>query len=246
MLLNKPTHEREVYAEKSIALSCFWRCMSDRDTANELIERLYDTVFDKEVFDCFRDSIDEAEASGKILADLSDGEVIDVAVACFAVYNMSRDNGGQRFSGEKFPSTDAYLQKIGRLNEVADRFESVDVIHADAFDLIGNDKYNSSDVMIYIDPPYLPEVVPGKYYRHNINRAGHIRLLERIRVMESKIVLSGYDDTTWLYNRYLLDGEGLSDSDSCFRQWQRFELENYSTVTRKSNKNRLEILWSNF
>ena len=65
VMLNKAAHDKEIYIEKSISLCCFWRCMADKDLAESVVDRLYDTAFDREIFDSFCDRIDTAEASGQ-------------------------------------------------------------------------------------------------------------------------------------------------------------------------------------
>jgi DNA adenine methylase len=238
VLLNKAPHDREIYNESLLALCCFWRCMSDKAAAHKLVERLYDdTAFNKDVFDDYRGAIDKAEANGMKLTDLSDRDVMDLAVACFVVFHMSRDNGGLRFSSAKFPSTDVYHSRIGRLVEVAERVEGIEVKHGSAFDFLNDSCFNSPDVALYCDPPYLPDAVPGVYYRYNLDRKGHIRLLERLREMECRVLLSGYDDATHMYDNYLLDGGK--------NRWRRYEIPNYSTVTRGDSQ-RVEVLWCNY
>ncbi|MPM20318.1 hypothetical protein SDC9_66747 [bioreactor metagenome] len=51
VLLNKPRHEVEFYNDSSIGLCAFFHLMSKRDTAEELIRRLYDTDYSQECFD---------------------------------------------------------------------------------------------------------------------------------------------------------------------------------------------------
>lgn len=43
VLLNKPRHPVEIYNDASAGLCAFMRCMSDPQTAREVIRRLYDT-----------------------------------------------------------------------------------------------------------------------------------------------------------------------------------------------------------
>jgi site-specific DNA-adenine methylase len=245
--LHKVPHDTEIYIEKSVSLCCFWQCMSDKSAAIELMEKLYATDYDQMAFEHFHNAIDEAEARGRRLTDLPDGEVLDLAAACFITITTSRDNAGLRYHDGRQIKHAAYLKAVDRLAGVADRFSGTEIIHADALDILDGDRFNSADVMIYLDPVYLPEM-GKKYthnhtlYRHNFTYAEHIRLLQRIRKMKAKLVLSGYADDTDLYDRYLLDGEGFDGAD--FRPWERYEIETISSVA-KGDKKRTEVLWAN-
>jgi site-specific DNA-adenine methylase len=244
VLLNKMPHDKEVYADMSLALCCFWRCMSDSDISVELIEKLYDSDYDRETFDSYRNTIDEVETSGKRLSDMSGGDIIEIAAACFIVHSMSRDSAGWRYNDSRIKTHEAYLRSVDRLIEVSGRFEGVTVEHADAIDLLCSNRFNNPGVMLYIDPVYLPETGRGnsrndKLYRHKFAYVDHIVMLELIRGMKCKIVLSGYVDNTELYDRYL-----MSETGSC-RQWARYEIDAVSSVAR-GDKHRTEILWVNY
>ncbi|GHU93151.1 DNA methyltransferase [Clostridia bacterium] len=243
VLLNKPPHTREVYAEKELSLCCFWRCLSDRETAIELVGKLGGLVYSRESFDKHQEIISKAH----VVETLSDDEVIEVAVACFVMHTMSRDNAGIRFGGGRFPSNASYLKTIERIPEVADRFRGTEVLCDDALDLLGGTRFDSPDVMLYLDPVYLPEAGRKRsfnhtLYRHPFGYDEHVRLLERVRGMRSKILISGYDDNTRLYDRYLIEGEGLPQG---FRPWHKYEILSVSTVAR-GDKKRSEVLWANY
>lgn len=62
-LLNKPRHAREFYNDSSAGLCAFVRLMSQPDTADQLIERLYETEYSQEQFDWalqVRNSVDDS------------------------------------------------------------------------------------------------------------------------------------------------------------------------------------------
>ena len=76
----------------------------------------------------------------------------------------------------------------------------VQIERMDALRLIR--RYNSRDVLIYLDPPYLREKrKSGRLYLHETDNVGHAALLETIAESKAKIILSGYDSE--LYNHYL-------------------------------------------
>ena len=76
----------------------------------------------------------------------------------------------------------------------------VQIEHMDALRLI--DRYNSRDVLMYLDPPYLPETrKSGKLYKHEMDARAQITMLEKIVSSKASIVISGYPSE--VYDHYL-------------------------------------------
>lgn len=76
----------------------------------------------------------------------------------------------------------------------------VQIEHMDALRLI--ERYNSPDVLMYLDPPYVRSSrKSGRLYAYEMDDAGQIELLELINQSRAKIVLSGYQSD--LYDQYL-------------------------------------------
>lgn len=76
----------------------------------------------------------------------------------------------------------------------------VQIEHMDALRLI--ERYDNSDVLMYLDPPYVRSSrKSGRLYTHEMDDAGHVKLLEFINKSQAKIVLSGYQSD--LYDQYL-------------------------------------------
>lgn len=70
----------------------------------------------------------------------------------------------------------------------------------DALRLIA--RYNSRDVLMYIDPPYIRSVrKSGKLYKHEMDEEQHIKLLEAVKRSKAKIIISGYPSA--LYDEHL-------------------------------------------
>lgn len=67
----------------------------------------------------------------------------------------------------------------------------VQIERMDAFRLI--ERYNTPDVLMYLDPPYLRSTrKSGKLYLHEMNNEQQRQLLDLITKSKAKIVLSGY------------------------------------------------------
>lgn len=101
---------------------------------------------------------------------------MDLAIATYVTFKMSRDGMGTTFSKEKFKTTDQYHAQVLKLYECAERLEGVNVVQIDAMDFfrrwpffdkntsfdedpasqrILNKWINNPDVMMYCDPSYI-------------------------------------------------------------------------------------------
>ena len=76
----------------------------------------------------------------------------------------------------------------------------VQIEHMDALRLIA--RYNSPDVLMYLDPPYVRSTrKSGRLYRHEMDESLHVEMLELIAKSKAKIILSGYPSQ--LYDQHL-------------------------------------------
>ena len=76
----------------------------------------------------------------------------------------------------------------------------VQIEHMDALRLI--ERYDSADVLMYLDPPYVRSARrSGALYAHEMDEHGQIKLLSIIRQSRAKIIISGYEND--LYNAAL-------------------------------------------
>lgn len=107
----------------------------------------------------------------------------------------------------------------------ANRLKGVQIENLPAMELIC--RYDTDDVFIYLDPPYLPELRKSYLYKHEMNREEHKELLNTIVQHPGKIMISGYDND--LYNEYLTG-------------WQKV----CKSTVAESGKKRQEVLWMNY
>lgn len=102
----------------------------------------------------------------------------------------------------------------------------VQIEHMDALRLI--ERYDNKDVLMYLDPPYvLSARKSGKLYRHEMDDAAHIRLLELITRSKASIVLSGYRSELY---------------DNALQGWHRFTTMSQTTSTAMAE----ETIWLNY
>lgn len=102
----------------------------------------------------------------------------------------------------------------------------VQIERMDALRLI--ERYDKPDVLMYLDPPYVRSSrKSGRLYRHEMNNADQIQMLELICRSRAKIVLSGYPSE--LYDAYLTG-------------WRSFSAVSQTTSGEKAT----EMLWLNY
>lgn len=124
-----------------------------------------------------------------------------------------------------------YLSAIDGLEEIASRFREVMVECRPALETFG--KYDRQETLFYVDPPYLPETRHAGLaatYGFEMTRKDHEDLLDVIKTLKGKVLLSGYDSA--LYSKAL-------------KSWNRAEQVGKSHLTN-SGQTRVEVLWMNY
>lgn len=109
--------------------------------------------------------------------------------------------------------------------QASERLRGVQIENTQAIDLI--QRFNSKNVLIYCDPPYMLSMRHGKQYACEMDVEQHEELLYALIEHKGFVVISGYD--TELYSS-ILSG------------WNKYEYTAYSQTVLK----RREVLWTNF
>ena len=112
-----------------------------------------------------------------------------------------------------------------RIMQAAERLRGVQIENRPAVELI--ERFNYSNVLAYLDPPYVLSARHGKQYRYELDDKGQIELLDAALEHKGPLLISGYDNE--LYNDRLYG-------------WHREETVGYSQVHIKKK----EVLWMNF
>lgn len=150
------------------------------------------------------------------------------AVRCwqgFGCSNLYR-NGFRSSQQSSSPHTTKEWQEIPeRLVQASKRLLNAQIENLPAIEIIS--RYNTPDVFIYADPPYLHGTRKNYLYKHEMEDAEHVRLLEALLRHPGKVILSGYDND--LYNN-MLSG------------WRK---ESIGTQAEKGLK-RTEVIWMNY
>lgn len=113
-----------------------------------------------------------------------------------------------------------------RILQAEERLRGVQIENRPAVELI--QRFNYKNVLIYLDPPYMPDVRHGKQYKCEMyDRKSHVELLKVAIQHKGAVLISGYE--TNLYNDML-------------RGWHKEKIVCYSQVGSRKT----EVLWMNF
>ena len=149
-------------------------------------------------------------------------------VRCFMGFgcgNVYR-NGFKTGQQTKSPNpAEAWAKLSNIMKEAADRLKNVQIEHMPALELIR--RYDTEDVFMYLDPPYLHGTRKNYLYRHEMDDYEHEDLLKEIISHPGRILISGYDNE--MYNDYL-------------HNWHKA----YKTTVAEAGQKRTEILWMNY
>jgi DNA adenine methylase len=109
--------------------------------------------------------------------------------------------------------------------EAAERLKNAQIENRPAIQLI--QEFDDPETLIYVDPPYLPELLNNHYYSYEMTMEEHIQLLDVLNHSISKIILSGYESD--LYNDKL-------------KKWESIIIPTATFTGKKQN----EVLWFNY
>lgn len=125
------------------------------------------------------------------------------------------------------PCSRSWRNTVPVLAMVAERLGGVQIENMDAFTLIKD--CDSPDAFFYLDPPYMLKTRKyKKAYAHEMSDSAHFELLELVKRLKGKVLLSGYDSE--LYANEL-------------RSWYRDEIQIKANSCKKM---RTEVLWANY
>jgi DNA adenine methylase len=170
--------------------------------------------------------------------DRHDDDPVGRAVAFFVDCRQSRS--GMRKDFTSITRTRTRRRMNGNVSEWLGAVEGLAAVHArfrrvliedmDAVELIGRE--DTPGTLFYLDPPYLHSTRSAGGYAHDMTVAGHIGLLETIRGVAGKVILSGYPSD--LYRDALHD-------------WRVIEIDIANNAAGGDTKRRMtECLWLNY
>nr|DAL18740.1 MAG TPA_asm: DNA adenine methylase [Caudoviricetes sp.] len=109
--------------------------------------------------------------------------------------------------------------------DITERLRKVQIENRPALEVI--ERFNYTQVFMYLDPPYVLGTRSGKQYMHEMTDAEHEELLQMIIQSRAKIMISGYE--TDMYNNYLSG-------------WEKRQFSSCA----EHGKPRIETVWMNY
>ena len=145
-----------------------------------------------------------------------------MAIGCGNLYHNGFRSGQSSTSPNPAHTWDT-LPDVLRV--AAKRLKQAQIEHLKALELMS--RYDTSDVFIYADPPYLHSTRSKYLYKHEMTDQDHMDLLTVLKRHPGKVLISGYDND--LYNQML-------------KGWHKETCH----TRAESGKARTEVLWMNY
>ncbi|WP_019583825.1 DNA adenine methylase [Thioalkalivibrio sp. ALE16] len=199
VLLQKPRAALDIYNDLDEAVVNIFRVLRDPEQGAALTRACELTPYSRAEFErSFETVEDPVEAARRTL---------------FRAWSSYGSTGATRVGrsgfrcdqGEHgFQSADQWARLSDVLPAFIERLKGVVIENRDGLDVMR--LYDAPDTLHYVDPPYLPDthhVDGGRYYRCNLFEEDHVRLLEMVRGLKGRVVLSGYPND--LYDHWLPD-----------------------------------------
>lgn len=219
------------------------------EVLNDIDDKLmnfYAVLKDPEAFARLRDLLEltlfseaEWEAAGESISGPS-GDSVERAAALFTSVRQSMSGRRGTFSpttrtrlrGGRNADVNAWWTAVEGLQDVHERLRNARVICKPALGVIRSE--DTPGTLFYCDPPYLHATRTARdvYGSHEMTDADHLELLQALRRVQGKVMLSGYPSE--LYDRELAG-------------WTRhaFDLANHA-AGGKAKARETEVVWCNF
>jgi DNA adenine methylase len=221
-----PEGVSEVANDVDGTLMNFWGVLQDRVAFEEFIRTVTATPFAEPAFEA-------AEA------DLTSADPVRRAVALFIRCRMSLAGRMTSFTAVTRTrvrrgmnnETSAWLSVLESLPAVHERLKRVLILNRPALEVI--EKHDTPGTLFYLDPPYLHETrTAPDVYRYEMSEGDHRQLLDLVRGVKGKVLLSGYPSELY---------------DAALEGWRRetFNLANHA-AGGKAKGRETEVLWMNF
>lgn len=217
------------------------RCREE--TYNDIDPDLFNLVWvvstrGEEFVDAIR-KVNYSESNFKNYLASEPTEPLERAIREAVIRRMSR--GGlmnafaysERLRGGRPGDINAWITWTDKvLPQIVERFQGVTISNRDAVEVLATDA-NTSDSMVYLDPPYLHSTrTATKAYRKEMTEEQHKVMLLTAAESKAKVMISGYDSP--LYRKML-------------KGWKMHckPMPNHSSQA-KNKESRVECVWVNY
>jgi DNA adenine methylase len=194
----------EVINDLDYFLISIYRCL--RDEPKEFIKILSHYKHCEETFE-------------KIKKKTTSEDYLEKSICEYVLKKMSRSELKNSFS-----KTENWKKSVQELYDIAFRFQEVFIFNKEPTKII--ETFNSTDSIIYCDPPFLYETKSNKkVYSSEMEPDEHIKLSHYLNAFKGKVIISGVKSP--LYNRL-------------YKNW------NMSRCKIKKTGKKAEVIWKNF
>lgn len=200
VLIQKPRSYSEIYNDLDGEVVNLFRVIRDPEMRERLVHDLVATPYAREEFElAWQTSNDAVESARRLVVR---------AMMGFGSAGATKGTTGFRIDTKREYETAQHTWAMypANLAAVGQRLTGVLIENRPAIEVI--DGHDTPETIHYVDPPYVHEtrcrVNPhnaNRGYRHELDTAGHLELLEVLRGVEGMVVLSGYQ--TDLYDANL-------------------------------------------
>lgn len=229
-------------------LANFWRVLSKPESF-EIFRRRVECV---PVSQWEWDETKEKVQNSVSTMTLDIGGSIDRAVAFFILARQSRQGLMKNFATPTVrlrrgmnENVSAWLTAVDGLPDVHSRLRRIEVRNLDGVRFINN--YDDEAAVFYCDPTYMHETRSAKNsYRHEMTTEQHADLLQKLRNIKGRFLLSGYSCP--LYETF---------ENECGWRRVEFEIDNKAAAVSKKKKDSgktgdckkrkmIECVWMNY
>lgn len=191
VLFNRRPSDLEVYNDRYGGITCFYRCIADKKKCQELIDRLELTVHSREEFVYCRDTWENVD------------DDVERAARWYYMHQMSFSCKEKAFGRATYGKGQLGRKLKGgleRFEPIHNRLLNVQIENLDWRTCFTD--YDTEDAVFYLDPTYLG--VTRGVYVHEMLRADHVEMCERIFKLRGYVAVSGYanPETKAVYDRY--------------------------------------------
>ncbi len=215
VLFNKPRCHIETVNDLHGEVVNFFRVL--RDKPDELKYLIEFTPYSREEYDLsYEESVDEVERARRFCVRCWQG------FGCANLYHNGFKSGQQ--SNSPNPAR-AWKEYPDTIIQAAKRLKGIQIENLPAIELMR--RYNTADVFIYADPPYLHSTRKNYLYKYEMTDDEHYEMLQTLLEHPGQVMISGYDND--LYNSMLTG-------------WRKVKKD---TIAEGGAK-REEVLWMNY
>ena len=203
VIMNAGPYQRETYNDIDPAMVNLFRVVKDSPLE---LKRLLDlTPYSREEIILASDYLDDdspLERARKTYIRCNQSIRGKVHSVDFSAWSWDKDRTASRVS----ECLSRWLNHLDRISLSSQRFKRIEIENKPAIEIIN--KYDSGDVLFYIDPPYVSDVRldTGKaiYGSYEMDDDDHKQLAEFLGKINGRVVVSGHDCDLYneIYSRF--------------------------------------------